>query len=65
LLINFFPGNRVDKSLELMQSHPLGVGASLLSHVGANETPAVILQSRIGAHRIVDMFTGEQLPRIC
>jgi hydrogenase maturation factor len=25
----------------------------------------VILQTRIGGTRIVDMLTGEQLPRIC
>jgi lysine 2,3-aminomutase len=29
------------------------------------EPLSVILKSRIGANRIVDMFTGEQLPRIC
>ena len=63
--VAFVAAEDADKSLELMQSHPLGEGASLLGHVGASETPAVILQSRIGAHRIVDMFTGEQLPRIC
>jgi hypothetical protein len=27
--------------------------------------PAVVMRSRIGATRIVDMFSGEQLPRIC
>jgi hydrogenase expression/formation protein HypE len=25
----------------------------------------VIMKSRIGANRIVDMLSGEQLPRIC
>ena len=25
----------------------------------------VVLQSRIGGNRVVDMLSGEQLPRIC
>jgi hydrogenase expression/formation protein HypE len=29
------------------------------------QTPVVTLKSRIGATRILDMLTGEQLPRIC
>jgi hydrogenase expression/formation protein HypE len=36
--------------------------------VGAVEgTPGrtVVLQSRIGGNRVVDMLSGEQLPRIC
>lgn len=31
----------------------------------SRDSSDVILKSRIGANRIVDMFTGEQLPRIC
>jgi len=31
------------------------------------QTPGrtVVLQSRIGGNRVVDMLSGEQLPRIC
>jgi hydrogenase expression/formation protein HypE len=50
--------------LELMTAHPFGKGASIIGKVGEGHS-GVTLKSRIGASRIVDMFTGEQLPRIC
>ena len=34
-------------------------------HGGADRSPLVILRSAIGAARILDMASGEQLPRIC
>ena len=37
----------------------------LIGRVAASGYGGVTLKSRIGATRIVDMFTGEQLPRIC
>jgi hydrogenase expression/formation protein HypE len=54
----------VDHVLRIMTSHPFGKGAAVIGHV-ADGHPGVSLRSRIGATRIVDMFTGEQLPRIC
>jgi len=48
-----------------MSSHPFGVGASVIGSVADSQSPVVTLKSRIGGARIVDMFTGEQLPRIC
>lgn len=62
--LNFAACTCCSESL-IKSSHPLGEGASLIGRVGEGEAHAVILQSSIGAHRIVDMFTGEQLPRIC
>ena len=60
----FVPEVHVDRTLEIMTSHQYGVGSSLIGHV-INGPSGVTLRSRIGASRIVDMFTGEQLPRIC
>jgi hydrogenase expression/formation protein HypE len=33
--------------------------------VTAEDPGVVILESRIGGRRVVDMLSGEQLPRIC
>ena len=60
----FVPQVHVDRALAIMTSHPYGIGSALIGHVGVGHS-VVTLRSRIGASRIVDMFTGEQLPRIC
>jgi hydrogenase expression/formation protein HypE len=54
-----------ERALSIMNSHPFGDGASIIGEVASASSPVVTLKSRIGATRIVDMFTGEQLPRIC
>jgi hydrogenase expression/formation protein HypE len=46
--------------------HTLGKEARLIGQViPSNDGGMVTLQSTIGATRIVDMLSGEQLPRIC
>lgn len=49
----------------VMNAHPLGDGARVIGNVADDFPGTVIMKSRIGANRVVDMFTGEQLPRIC
>ncbi len=54
------------KLLEVMRSHPVGREATVIGEVvedgGAGR---VVLNSRIGGTRVVDMISGDQLPRIC
>lgn len=53
------------RTLKILGEHPVSEGAS---HVGAVEgagTRGVSIVTRIGARRVVDMLSGEQLPRIC
>jgi hydrogenase expression/formation protein HypE len=63
--IAFIPDREAERALSMMSSHPFGVGASVIGGVADSQSPVVTLKSRIGGARIVDMFTGEQLPRIC
>jgi hydrogenase expression/formation protein HypE len=51
--------------LTAMRSHPLGKEAVAIGEVVAAHPGRVVLESRIGGRRIVDMLSGEQLPRIC
>lgn len=51
--------------LAALQAHPLGREAALIGEVVADHPGRVVLRTRIGGQRIVDMLTGEQLPRIC
>jgi hydrogenase expression/formation protein HypE len=53
-----------ERVLAAMRAHPLGAQAAIVGEVtGARR--GVHLRSRVGGLRIVDMITGEQLPRIC
>jgi hydrogenase expression/formation protein HypE len=60
----FVPDADAERAIAVMRSNPDGVEAARIGSV-TDEPDGVILRSRIGASRIVDMFTGEQLPRIC
>ncbi len=51
--------------LAAMRSHPLGRQAAVIGEVVDVHPGKVFLRSRIGGLRVVDMISGEQLPRIC
>jgi hydrogenase expression/formation protein HypE len=63
--VAFVPSRDTERALALMRSHPLGAGASLIGSVTRDPAGLVTMRSSIGASRIVDMLSGEQLPRIC
>lgn len=54
-----------DEALETMRHHPLGRDAAIIGEVVEDHPKKVFMRSRIGGMRIVDMLSGEQLPRIC
>lgn len=43
----------------------IGDGAVVVGRVEEAADPVVLMKSRIGGTRVVDMLSGEQLPRIC
>ncbi len=51
--------------LAALQAHPLGREAAVIGEVVADHGGRVVLRSRVGGQRVVDMLAGEQLPRIC
>lgn len=61
----FVPEAEADRALAVLRAHAVSAGAVRIGHVADNSEPLVTLESRIGATRIVDMLSGEQLPRIC
>lgn len=63
--VAFVNSEDADLALEILRSFPGGDGASMIGRVERNANARVVLESSIGADRIVDMFSGEQLPRIC
>ena len=64
-LIAFVSAEAADNVLKTMRAHPLGKNAILIGEVVANHPGTVIMKTHIGGSRVVDMLSGEQLPRIC
>jgi hydrogenase expression/formation protein HypE len=61
----FVPARDAERTLELLRADPLGERAQIVGAVKGDNPGLVTMRSRIGATRIVDMLSGEQLPRIC
>jgi hydrogenase expression/formation protein HypE len=61
----FVPADQADRALAIMRAHPLGASAAAIGRVTEDQPGLVTMTSAIGAGRIVDMLSGEQLPRIC
>ncbi|HEY9164561.1 MAG TPA: hydrogenase expression/formation protein HypE [Candidatus Kryptonia bacterium] len=64
-LLAFVPPTDADKVLAVMRNHPLGKGSEIIGDVVAQHIGTVVMNSKIGGARVVDMLSGEQLPRIC
>lgn len=64
-LLAFVPSGHSPAVLAAMQNDPLGKNARIIGEVVADHPKRVYMQTQIGGMRIVDMLTGEQLPRIC
>ncbi len=61
----FVPEAYASYVLEAMRKHSLGVNAAIIGKVVEQSSQKVYLKTIIGGKRIVDMPSGEQLPRIC
>jgi hydrogenase expression/formation protein HypE len=51
--------------LATMRKHPLGREAAVIGEVVDDHRGMVVMKTFIGGTRVVDMLSGEQLPRIC
>lgn len=65
-VIVILPETQADAALASLKAHPLGQNAAIIGKVAAAQgTPRVSMHTLIGGTRIVDMLSGEMLPRIC
>ncbi len=64
LLAIVAPGD-TDRVVDTMRRHPEGREAGAIGRVVAGHAPLVVLRTAIGGTRVVDMLTGDPLPRIC
>ena len=64
-LVAIVPPEAEAPILAAMHSHPYGQQAQVIGRVTSEHPGRVVLHTTFGAHRILDMLTGAQLPRIC
>ena len=63
--VAFVPAGQVERAVDVLRAIPVTRGAAVAGCVTTDDPGVVILESRIGGRRVVDMLSGEQLPRIC
>jgi hydrogenase expression/formation protein HypE len=64
-LIAIVAPEKAAQILELMKKNRYGGGSAIIGEVRAENPGRVVMRTRLGTSRIVDMLSGELLPRIC
>lgn len=64
-LVAFLPEAQADAALAALRGLPEGAGAALVARVTAGPAGRVTLKTPLGTSRLLDLLSGEQLPRIC
>jgi hydrogenase expression/formation protein HypE len=64
-LVAIVPPGDADKVLKAMRKNRYGKEAAIIGEVGSDKPGRVVTKTLLGASRIVDMLTGDLLPRIC
>jgi hydrogenase expression/formation protein HypE len=59
------PAAAAEAALAALRGHPLGASAARIGRVVTAHPGLVILRTRLGGTRVVDLLPGDQLPRIC
>jgi len=64
-LVAIVSAEHADRVLAAVRRDAFGKDACIVGEVVADHPGRVLMKTRIGGSRIVDMLAGEQLPRIC
>ena len=62
------PASEAQRAVEVLRDFDCGTQAALIGKVEqplAGGRPQVVMSTKLGTRRVVDMLSGEQLPRIC
>ncbi|HIQ06425.1 MAG TPA: hydrogenase expression/formation protein HypE [Anaerolineae bacterium] len=65
VFIAIVPPEEAEAALNALRSHPLGQRATRIGQVVEQFLGQVVMRTRLGAQRIVDVLSGNLLPRIC
>jgi hydrogenase expression/formation protein HypE len=64
-LVIVVAAQHVESAIESLRSHPLGAGVTQIGQVTHDTDGMVVMDTAVGGGRIVNMLSGDQLPRIC
>ena len=64
-LVAIVPAEAADCTLQILRAHPLASEAAVIGSVTETHPGTVEARGPLGGGRIVDLLSGEQLPRIC
>jgi hydrogenase expression/formation protein HypE len=64
-LVAVVAGSAAERVVEAMRAHPHGAEAAVIGTVTDDHPGKLLLETSIGNRRVLDMLSGEQLPRIC
>lgn len=64
-LVAFLPADQAERALTALRAHPEGTGATIVGRVLEGPAGRVTLRTPLGTSRLLDLLSGEQLPRIC
>lgn len=64
-LVAVVPPEEAEAALAALRAHPLGREARAIGRIVETRPGRVVMETRFGGERIVDMLVGDQLPRIC
>ena len=63
--VAFIAAKDATRALQILRGVEVSAAAALIGSVSEKAAPLVTLKSELGVSRILDMPSGEQLPRIC
>lgn len=63
--VAFVGKDQANEILKVLRDHPLGEHACIVGEVVERHPGVVRMRSALGGSRVVEMMSGEQLPRIC
>lgn len=64
-MVAFLPEAQAEQALALLRAFPEGTGAAVVGRVIEGPAGRVTLRTSLGTARLLDLLSGEQLPRIC
>ncbi len=64
-LVAFLPPGQAEEALRKLRAGDPDSDAALIGKTMAGRAGRVVLRTRMGTERVIDMLSGEQLPRIC
>ena len=63
--VAFVAASDREKAIEILRGHEVSAGAIAIGTVAEGPAGRVTAQGALGGTRVIDMLSGEQLPRIC